>query len=45
MLILPNGDRALSFLVYENYDVILKWNRSNLFALAVEHLADVLQDR
>ncbi len=28
------------FLVYENYRVILKWNRSHFFALAAGHLAD-----
>ncbi|KAF0117900.1 MAG: membrane-bound lytic murein transglycosylase B [Rhodospirillaceae bacterium] len=50
MLVLPNGgdtprkERA-AFLVQENYEVLLKWNRSNLFALAVGHLADHLRDR
>ena len=29
-----------TFLVYENYRVLLKWNRSTFFALAVGHLAD-----
>jgi membrane-bound lytic murein transglycosylase B len=28
------------FLVYDNYRVILKWNRSHFFALAAGHLAD-----
>jgi membrane-bound lytic murein transglycosylase B len=28
------------FLVYPNYGVILKWNRSNYFAVAVGTLAD-----
>lgn len=33
-----SGDRA--FLVYSNYDVLLKWNRSTSFALAVGQIAD-----
>jgi membrane-bound lytic murein transglycosylase B len=35
-----NGTREPAFLVYENYRVILRWNRSNFFAIAVGHLAD-----
>jgi membrane-bound lytic murein transglycosylase B len=31
------------FLVYDNYRVLLKWNRSNFFALAVGRLADAIQ--
>ncbi len=34
------GDQT--FLVYENFRVIMKWNRSVYFALAVGHLADRL---
>ncbi|MEW4556451.1 lytic murein transglycosylase, partial [Vibrio cholerae] len=26
--------------VYNNYNVLMKWNRSHYFALAVSHLAD-----
>ena len=33
------------FLIYANYKVILKWNRSHFFALAVGHLADAIIDR
>jgi len=50
MLVLPNGGDlppgkgGAAFLVQENYEVLLKWNRSNLFALAVGHLADHLRD-
>ncbi|WP_374450082.1 lytic transglycosylase domain-containing protein [Stella sp.] len=29
-----------SFIVYENYRVLMRWNRSNYFALAVSDLAD-----
>ena len=30
------------FLVYDNFDTILKWNRSNYFALSVGILSDYL---
>ena len=40
-IILPdNGTREPAFIVYQNYRVLLRWNRSNFFALAVGHLAD-----
>jgi len=42
-LVLPDGRRGPPFLVYEDFDVLLKWNRSNRFALAVGYLADRLQ--
>ena len=42
-LVLPDGRRGPAFLVYEDFDVLLKWNRSNRFALAVGYLADRLQ--
>jgi membrane-bound lytic murein transglycosylase B len=35
-----NGMREPAFLVYQNYRALLRWNRSDLFALAVGHLAD-----
>jgi membrane-bound lytic murein transglycosylase B len=41
-LILPDGNDEPAFLVYENYRVILKWNRSHLYAITVGHLADRL---
>ncbi|MDA0262349.1 MAG: lytic murein transglycosylase, partial [Proteobacteria bacterium] len=34
-----------TFLVYQNFKTILKWNRSTFFALAVGHLADQLEER
>ncbi|MEO5374770.1 MAG: lytic murein transglycosylase [Alphaproteobacteria bacterium] len=34
-----------AFLVYGNFETVLKWNRSNLFALAVGHLADAFAHR
>ncbi|WP_043739791.1 lytic murein transglycosylase [Thioalkalivibrio nitratireducens] len=39
-LLLPAGHRGPAFLVYDNFDVIMGWNRSEFFALAVGHLAD-----
>jgi membrane-bound lytic murein transglycosylase B len=44
-LVLPAGNGGPSFLVYENYKAILKWNRSHLYAIAVGHLADRLTGR
>lgn len=41
-LLLPEGIDGPAFLVLENFRVLLRWNRSNSFALAVGHLADRL---
>lgn len=41
-LILPQGSDGPLFLVYENFDRIMKWNRSTFYALAVARLADRL---
>lgn len=41
-LILPGGARGPAFLVYDNFDAILTWNRSVLYAVAVGYLADRL---
>ncbi|MEF1282050.1 lytic murein transglycosylase [Vibrio fortis] len=39
-LIMPDDQTGRSYLVYNNYNVLMKWNRSYYFALAVSHLAD-----
>jgi membrane-bound lytic murein transglycosylase B len=39
-LILPGGGEGPAFLVYANYKVIMRWNRSIFFATAVGQLAD-----
>ncbi|WP_020674513.1 lytic murein transglycosylase [Geopsychrobacter electrodiphilus] len=39
-LILPDGDKGPAYLVYDNFRVLRKWNRSNAFAIAVGTLAD-----
>ncbi|MBF0093020.1 MAG: lytic murein transglycosylase [Alphaproteobacteria bacterium] len=39
-VLLPEGKGGRAFLVHGNFETILKWNRSNLFAIAVGQLAD-----
>lgn len=41
-LLLPAGIEGPAFLVYDNFNAIMDWNRSILYALAVGHLADRL---
>jgi membrane-bound lytic murein transglycosylase B len=43
-LVLAEGATGPAFLVYGNYQTILKWNRSTFFAVAVGHLADGIGD-
>jgi len=40
LILIGEGDDAASYLVTSNYKVILKWNRSRLFATAVGILSD-----
>lgn len=40
LLLLPTGHQGPAFLVYHNFHVIMGWNRSEAYALAVGHLAD-----
>jgi membrane-bound lytic murein transglycosylase B len=37
---MPDDENGRVYLVYNNYNVLMKWNRSYYFALAVSHLAD-----
>lgn len=39
-LIMPAGQTGPAFLVYANFDVIKRWNRSDFYALSVGILAD-----
>ena len=39
-LYLPAGHTGPAFLGYKNFDVIMRWNRSEFYAIAVGHLAD-----
>ena len=41
-LVLPDGKGGSAFLVYENFLVIMKWNRSTYFATSVGLLADAI---
>lgn len=41
-LILPQGQHGPAFLITNNFDVVMKWNRSINYALSVSHLADQL---
>lgn len=39
-LLVPSGAAGPKFLVYSNFDVIMRWNRSMFYAISVGHLAD-----
>jgi len=39
-IVLPQGYEGPAFLIYDNFRVILEWNRSINYALSVGHLAD-----
>lgn len=41
-LFMPDGPSKRSYLVYDNFDVIMKWNYSSYFAFSVLTLADEL---
>ncbi len=39
-LLVPSGSDGPIFLVYDNFEVIMRWNRSQFYALSVGSLAD-----
>ncbi len=39
-ILVPAGHVGPAFLVYDNFSVIMKWNRSESYAISVGHLAD-----
>jgi membrane-bound lytic murein transglycosylase B len=39
-VLVPHGAEGPAFLVYDNFDVILRWNRSEYYGIAVGRLAD-----
>lgn len=41
-IVLPQGHRGPAFMVFDNYDVVLQWNRSANYTLAVAQLANRL---
>lgn len=43
-LVVPNAQSPRSFLALSNYDVLLRWNRSDYFAIAVGKLSDALAE-
>lgn len=43
-IVLPDGKGGSAYLVYDNYRVIMKWNRSTYFATSVGLLADALAE-
>jgi membrane-bound lytic murein transglycosylase B len=44
-LFLPEGPSRKAYLLYENFDVIMRWNRSTAFAFSVLALADKISER
>ncbi len=42
-VVLPDGQGGPAFLVYDNFRVIMKWNRSTYFATSVGLLADAIK--
>ncbi len=41
-IVLPGGADGPAYVVYSNYRAILKWNRSDYFAVSVGYLADLI---
>ena len=39
-LVVPAGHTGSAFLIYDNFEVILRWNNSEYYGIAVGHLAD-----
>ncbi|MCP5273755.1 MAG: lytic murein transglycosylase [Burkholderiales bacterium] len=44
-LLVPAGHRGPAFLVTHNFHVIMRWNRSEYYALSVGHLADRIKGK
>ena len=42
-LVFPEGEDGKKFLVYENFKVIMKWNRSLFFGISVGTLSDMIE--
>ena len=43
-VIVPEGHRGQAYLVFENFNIIMRWNKSENYALAVGLLADKIQN-
>ena len=44
-IVMPGGATGPAYVVYDNYRAILKWNRSNYFAVSIGTLADLIGNR
>jgi membrane-bound lytic murein transglycosylase B len=44
-IVLPDDEPETAFIVYQNYRMLLRWNRSNYFAISLAHLADRIVGR
>ncbi len=44
-LYIPNGPSQTAYLVYNNFDTVLDWNRSSYFAFSANALADAIAQR
>jgi membrane-bound lytic murein transglycosylase B len=42
-IVLPQGWRGPAFMVFDNFDVVMQWNKSVNYVLSVAHLADRLR--
>jgi membrane-bound lytic murein transglycosylase B len=42
-IVVPAGHKGPAFILYANYSVIMRWNRSESYAISVGHLADRIQ--
>lgn len=42
-IVLPQGWQGPAFMVFDNFDVVMRWNRSVSYALAVAHLAQQIE--
>ena len=43
-IVAPDGLSGPAFLAYHNFGVIMKWNRSQYFAISVGTLADAIAE-
>ena len=44
-IVLPDDEPATAFIVYQNYRMLMRWNRSHYFAISLAHLADRIVGR
>lgn len=44
-MLIPAGHTGSAFIIYPNFDLILRWNNSEYYGIAVGHLADRIGDQ